>query len=96
MIPLLADPDGILAAEIEELRPSRVADETTAGRIAGIDHDTWSVYSEMHQLLTGAEACPDEGEYVAQLQDLAGMLVDLHRRTEQVSETCVTGSGVVR
>lgn len=96
MIPLLTDPDGVLAVDIEELRPSRVADETTVGRITGIDHDTWSVYGEMYQLLTGAVACPDEGEYVAQLQDLAGMLVDLHRRTEQVSEACVTGTGVVR
>jgi hypothetical protein len=96
VIPLLADSDGVLAAEIEELRPSRVADETTAGRIVGIDHDTWSVYGEMYRLLIGAEACPDEQGYVAQLQDLAGMLVDLHRRTEQVSEACVTGAGVVR
>lgn len=94
MIPRMADSGGHLAADIKGLRPSRVIDETPAGRAAGIDHDTDLVYAEMHQLLTGDVTGMSGQEYADQLADLAGMLIDLHKRTEQAfDEACVRSWG---
>lgn len=83
VIPRLVDHDGSIKAGIEALRPSRVVDETPAGRLAGIDGDTWQVYIDMYQLLTTPPPEMSPLTYEQRLSDLAEALVYLHKRGEQ-------------
>lgn len=82
MIPRLVD-DGFLKAAIGTLRPREIVDETPQGRMAGIDEDTWRVYTEMYELLTGDVTAIDPAAYEERLRDLTETLSDLHKRGEQ-------------
>lgn len=85
-IPWMADADGSTAAGIENLRPTRAADETPTGRLVGIELDIWHTYREMHALLTGQTQVATREAYEQRLHDLAALLSDLHRRGSQTFE----------
>lgn len=82
MIPRLVD-DGSIRAGIAALRPREVVDETPSGRMAGIEGDTWRVYAEMYELLTGGVTALGTAVYEELLRDLTETLNDLHKRGEQ-------------
>lgn len=81
VIPRLVD-DGSIKADIDVLRPTTAVDETPRGRLAGINEDTWRVYTEMYELLTGNADGLSPMAYEERLRDLAESLSDLHKRGE--------------
>ncbi|MGH7743266.1 MAG: hypothetical protein ACREQ5_00390 [Candidatus Dormibacteria bacterium] len=78
----LTDDDGRLLGEIEALRPTRLVDESPRGRLVGIEWDEWWTYVEMHALLVTGPPAGREEAFVVEVQDLAGRLVELHRKAE--------------
>ncbi len=90
MIPRLDD-DGSIEEGIAALRPTMVVDETPHGRLAGINQDTWRVYTEMYDLLTGHVTASSTAAYEEHLRDLTTTLSDLHKRGEQdLTAGCVS------
>lgn len=86
MIRHMADENGAMGEIVDGLAAEQVVDETPHGRLAGMDQDTGLVIREMYQLLTGLLTAVSPAVYAQALQDLAGQLVDLHKRTEHAYE----------
>lgn len=74
--------DPMVLADVGDLRPVRVVDESPRGRLVGIEFDEWWTYVELHALLVGDQTEADPAESVAQAQDLAGRLVELQERAD--------------
>lgn len=70
-----------MLTDIEDLRPVRGSGESPRGRLAAIEVDEWWTFVEMHALLVeGPVGVPVV--WVGEVQDLAGRLVELHRKAE--------------
>lgn len=81
--PATADPDDDITTGIKALHPPLfLVEETPTGRLAALDLDTALTYQQMWDLLTNPPPGLDPTDWAQQLQDLAGTLCDLHKRTQ--------------
>jgi hypothetical protein len=71
----------VVLTDIEDLRPVRGSEESPRGRLAAIGVDEYWTLVEIHALLVEGPVGNPVG-WAGEVQDLAGRLVELHRRGE--------------